>query len=161
MTHDTDTVVVGTTIPELSESDVARFWPKVNVGSDDECWEWTAATWGGYGQFGKSGRSYRSHRVAWVIDRGPIPPGLVVCHHCDNPPCCNPAHLFLGTIGDNNADRDAKGRHWNAAKTACGRGHEFTAENTYSAPRADGGVSRHCITCRRERDRKRRGRKAS
>lgn len=51
------------------------------------------------------------HRVAWVDTFGPIPIGLAVCHHCDNPPCCRPDHLFLGTIADNNRDRDRKGRH--------------------------------------------------
>lgn len=52
-----------------------------------------------------------SHRVAWTISHGPIPDGLWVLHRCDNPPCCNPAHLFLGTVSDNNKDMCAKGRH--------------------------------------------------
>lgn len=53
---------------------------------------------------------WRANRAAWVLVNGPIPDGMLVCHHCDNPPCCNPAHLFLGTNSDNIADRDAKGR---------------------------------------------------
>lgn len=56
------------------------------------------------------GRMRLAHRVAWMITNGPIPDGLCVLHRCDNPPCVNPAHLFLGTVQDNNADRDAKGR---------------------------------------------------
>jgi hypothetical protein len=51
-----------------------------------------------------------AHRVAWIATNGPIPPGAIVCHACDNPPCCNPGHLWLGRDADNNADKEAKGR---------------------------------------------------
>lgn len=74
--------------------------------------EWTGATLKGYGQIG-DGRCLRyTHRVAWELVNGPIPDGMHVCHHCDNPPCCNVDHLFLGTDADNNADMIAKGRAW-------------------------------------------------
>ena len=82
----------------------------------DECWPWTGRTvWRGYGQFSLwpsriPGGNIRAHRYAWILRNGEIPDGLFVCHRCDNPPCVNPDHLFLGTHQDNMDDMDKKGR---------------------------------------------------
>ena len=73
------------------------------------CWLWKKGfTSGGYGLIGSRESSMRAHRFSWIIHFGNIPKGLFVCHSCDNPPCVNPQHLFLGTIEDNNEDRHQK-----------------------------------------------------
>lgn len=91
----------------------ARFWSKVRVTSG--CWEWMSRrNSAGYGQLymSEAGRrkTWRAPRVAWLLSHGPIPPGLFVLHRCDNPPCVNPDHLFLGNTMDNAQDMMAKGR---------------------------------------------------
>jgi len=75
------------------------------------CWEWRGDHDGkGYGVILVSGRAQQAHRAAYRFFCGPIPEGLFVCHHCDNPPCCNPVHLFLGAHADNMRDMALKGR---------------------------------------------------
>ena len=90
-----------------------RFWEKVDRRGPDECWPWTAAAnKKGYGLIGRGRRgqgNVRSNRATWELTRGPIPDGMLVCHKCDNPSCCNPSHLFLGTPRDNHEDKVEKG----------------------------------------------------
>lgn len=96
-----------------------RLWSKVERGP--ACWVWQAhRNRAGYGQFWFEGRSQKAHRIVWIITYGEIPDGLCVLHRCDNPPCCNPEHLFLGTKADNTADMDAKGRRRSAYGDAHG-----------------------------------------
>ena len=87
-----------------------RFWPKVDKRGPDECWPWVATRLPkGYGILGHRPRNFYAHRIAWELVYGEIPDGLFVCHKCDNPPCCNPAHLFLGTNAENAKDAVHKG----------------------------------------------------
>lgn len=88
------------------------FWANVSILSTDECWEWIGhKSADGYGVMHFSMKPWLAHRLAWYLTCGEIADGLCVCHRCDNPGCCNPNHLFLGTVHDNNIDRDTKGRH--------------------------------------------------
>lgn len=88
-----------------------RFWSKVHKDKQGSCWMWRAYKNNqGYGTFKLHGKMQLAHRVAWELERGPIPGGKIVCHRCDTPACCNPDHLFLGTQDDNMKDALAKGR---------------------------------------------------
>lgn len=130
------------------EERIAQFWAGVKK-AENGCWEWMGTRLPrGYGRTTiiKGGRQMYTHRLAWELTHGPIPDGLFVCHTCDNPPCCNLDHLWLGTIKDNNQDCTKKGRHYSHFQgvTHCKRRHEFTPENTYHSK--DGRV---CRTCQR------------
>lgn len=97
-------------IPEIEHT--AHFWRKVDkTSSPSGCWLWTGNKHPrGYGTIMLARHTYRAHRYAYLITYGELPEGMEVCHRCDNPPCVNPNHLFLGTHQDNMDDMKAKGR---------------------------------------------------
>jgi hypothetical protein len=149
---------------------IERFWPKVdkkgpipkNRPDLGPCWIWTGSISNQntknkrYGNIYAWGKGRRAHRVAYRLFIEEFDENLKICHHCDNPTCVNPKHLFLGTQKDNVRDCLSKGRaeasvgRKNANKERCIHGHEFTKENTYFRPL--GG--RSCIACEKIRQAK-------
>lgn len=92
----------------LPKSATAHFWERII--STGFCWRWQPHGGGRYGHFHAAGGRFQAHRAAWLISRGAIPKGLQVLHRCDHTKCVNPAHLFLGTQGDNMRDCARKRR---------------------------------------------------
>ena len=148
--------------PRLTPEQLAAFWKRVQIGTDSDCWNWLGGRCNGYGRFMVGRQSLKSYRIAYSLVHGPIPKdgpgyhGWCVMHRCDNPSCCNPNHLVLGTVGDNNRDRQQKGRSRGdltagpasfRARTQCPSGHPYDATNTRF--RANG--RRYCGECMRQR----------
>lgn len=98
------------------ETKMRKFLERIDAsGGTDSCWPWTGdKVQGGYGRTGH----ILAHRLSWELHFGIIPLGKVICHRCDNPPCCNPAHLFIGTASDNVRDAIAKKRLVHPSGTA-------------------------------------------
>lgn len=101
---------------------LARFWSKVDVGRPGICWPWQEKSRNehGYGIFrpSKDSGAVKAHRYAWSLANGPINPGVVIRHSCDNPPCCNPAHLSAGSQADNVRDMHERGRRKYETRTS-------------------------------------------
>jgi len=103
-----------------------RFWSLVDrSGGPEACWPWRGTRGNlGYGRYHLSRpirTSVSAHRKAWELTHGPIPEGKLACHRCDNPPCCNPAHIFIGTHDENMADAARKDRMSHAPRPGSGR----------------------------------------
>jgi len=131
---------------ESSGADHARFWEKVDKRGTHECWNWKASKNKGYGAcYIRGGGLYPAPRVSYFFNHGNLPDNMFVCHKCDNPPCVNPAHLFLGNHKDNAHDALRKGRFTGQSKRFCKHGHEFTPDNIYVRPSRPN--QRRCIAC--------------
>lgn len=125
--------------PHLTARDIERFWSRVEKDGPipphrpelGACWLWMPEPARKYGRFHVKKAEFLAHRIAYQIANGPVPDGMLACHHCDTPRCVNPAHLFQGTHEDNNRDMMAKGRYANGM-----------AGNTEAAARGERHVSR-------------------
>ena len=136
----------------LAERAQVYFWPRVEKVPRG-CWEWSASCDDkGYGTFWDGSKVRKTNRVVWELVFGEIPRGSCVCHHCDNPRCVRPDHLFLGTRRDNVRDMVAKGRAFSQRKTHCPQGHVHSER--------DSRGYRICRECRRTQTREQKRRTA-
>lgn len=128
-----------------------RVMRHVVINPVSKCWEWHGRRNGkGYAEMFYEGKKRLVHRFYYEYSKGNIPDGLVLDHLCRHRSCVNPDHLEPVTQKEN----VRRGVNWQRQKTHCPKGHPFSAENTYIGGR--GGVTRHCIACRRDQSQKRR-----
>lgn len=148
-----------TTMADFPAGLLEKVMTRVHIAEQTGCWEYTGSKQSklGYGSVyikQRNGKNWQmvAHRLMWILRHGRVPDRTeFVCHKCDNPPCCNPDHMFLGSLADNNKDMASKGRYNHQKKTHCPHGHEFTLENIYRAPSRPN--KRACRSCMRDRNR--------
>ena len=124
-----------------------RFWARVIIRGPNECWPWVGNERGidRRGRLVFNGRGMAASRIAWCLWAMVTPPKhLFVCHKCNNPKCCNPSHLYLGTRHQNILDAVAAGTHARMGATHCPNGHERTPENTVTEKNG----CRRCRKCK-------------
>lgn len=143
---------------------IDRFFEKVDKSGNDkfpDCWIWTGGkTSKDYGSFKyyQDRPAIGAHVSSHLFHIGEVPEGMLVCHHCDNPPCVNPEHLFLDTHSGNMKDMFAKDRHGNSSRkqTHCRKGHSFEEFGVYERKKKDGKTDRICRECQRNKALKKR-----
>lgn len=144
------------------QSPVDRFWSYVDKsGGDDACWIWTGPKIkDNYGRFHLREQKFQAHRVSYAIAHGGLESDVLICHHCDNPPCVNPKHLFIGTHRDNNLDKLEKGRagvpygeqHWASKLTPDAVRMIRASQKTQRRLAAEFGVSQDQISAIKRRE---------
>lgn len=132
------------------QSALERFNAKVL--KTDTCWLWQGTKAKGYGRLNIDGKRVYAHRFSYSVSKGILEPSQVIMHTCDNPSCVNPDHLVQGTQKDNVLDMINKGRQthgrYNAAKTHCSKGHEYTEDTVYVLPSRPN--VRYCKVCKND-----------
>lgn len=145
-------------------NDVERFFSKVDVHGENECWPWRGCVSGRYGLFWFNGRNMKAHRFSWEFaNNKKIPAKLCACHSCDNPVCVNPKHIWIGTAKENMQDALRKGRlvtpppekcGYLKHRTHCPRGHAYSGDNLMIHTTKRWGKTRKCRTCVRASQKK-------
>ncbi len=159
-THDAKKAAVGPWVTANAPL-VSAFWERVARAGPDECWLWTGGRGAdGYGLITKDGATWRATRVSWQLHNDEALGQRHVLHHCDNPPCVNPGHLWAGTRSDNMRDMVQKMRGWRQRATDCIHGHPFSEDNVYRDIK-DGRPRRRCKTCMIEEQRRYRAKKST